>query len=155
MCYIKGINQQDTGCIFCEKPKEKKDRDNLILYRGKRCFVILNAYPYNNGHLMVVPYTHTGDFTGLKPGELTEMMTTMQQSITILKDKLNPDGFNWGANMGRGAGAGITDHVHIHVVPRWTGDTNYMPVIGSTKIISECLEETYDCLVPVFKERGK
>jgi len=131
------------GCIFCDFPKLGDDEKNLILHRGEECFVILNAFPYNPGHLMVVPYRHTADLTGLKAEELAEMMSLCQKAISVLTDVMNPHGFNLGMNLGKVAGAGIDQHLHMHIVPRWNGDTNFMPVIGEVRVISEALSSSW------------
>lgn len=151
MAYINGLGKSE-GCIFCENSDEDEDKKNLILYRGKKAFVIMNLYPYNNGHLMVAPYKHTGDFTELDDSELLEIMQLAQLSIKVLKKAMNPAGFNTGFNIGKAAGAGIDAHLHFHIVPRWVGDTNFMPVIGEMKVISEHLEVTYDKLLQLFKD---
>jgi len=142
--YILG--EKESKCIFCEKPKQDKDEDNYILLRGKRCLVMLNAYPYNNGHLMIAPYRHIDSVEDLEDDEAREMMNLLSRMITLLKKALGPEGFNVGMNLGTVAGAGIADHLHLHVVPRWKGDTNFMPLISNTKIISESLRETYQKL---------
>ena len=134
---------KNKDCIFCTKPKEQRDEENLILYRGKTCFVIMNLFPYNNGHLMIVPYRHTADLGGLSDDERLELIALAGEFTEILSDTLGPSGFNIGMNLGRVAGAGIDQHLHLHVVPRWQGDTNFMPVVGDTKVISEALTETY------------
>ena len=153
MSYILGIDKSSQqGCIFCTKPREDKDEENFILFRGRSNFIILNAFPYNNGHLMVVPYAHIRDFTSLSNEVTSEMMELVKESMRILKEQFKPDGFNWGANVGRVAGAGIDEHIHIHVVPRRNGDTNYMPVIGETKVICECLADTYKRLFSEFQK---
>ncbi|HOJ92874.1 MAG TPA: HIT domain-containing protein [Dictyoglomaceae bacterium] len=148
---IKYINaEKPKGCIFCTKPKENRDKENLILLRGKYNFVMLNLYPYNNGHLMIVPYKHTNDINLLESKELEEMMFLLQICVSALKEVMSPHGFNIGMNIGEVAGAGIAEHLHLHVVPRWNGDTNYMFVVGDTKVIPEDLETTYDKLFPVI-----
>ena len=139
--YILG--EKESKCIFCEKPKQEKDEDNYILFRGKRCLVMLNAYPYNNGHLMIAPYRHIDSVEDLEDDEAREMMNILSRMITLVKKVLRPGGFNVGMNLGSVAGAGIVDHLHLHVVPRWKGDTNFMPLISNTKIISESLRKTY------------
>lgn len=147
MKYIEGIDvEDDGGCIFCEKPKENDDKKNFIIYRGKKCFIILNIFPYNNGHLLVVPYEHTSDMKDLDSETMLELMKTTSIVIEAIKKTMRPDGFNIGMNLGRTAGAGIKEHLHMHIVPRWNGDTNFMPVIGGTKVISESLEDTYEKL---------
>ncbi|MEA4873336.1 MAG: HIT domain-containing protein [Synergistaceae bacterium] len=135
--------QKEPGCIFCEFPKMNDDEKNLILHRGKECFVILNAFPYNPGHLMVVPYRHTSDLPGLTAPELSEMMSLCQTSHRVITEVMNPHGFNMGMNLGKVAGAGIDQHLHMHVVPRWNGDTNFMPVLGEVRVISEALNSTW------------
>ncbi len=140
--YIR--SPKHDGCIFCDFPKEKRDREKLILYRGERAFVIMNNYPYNPGHVMIAPYRHVGKWEDLNDEELLEIMKLSQLVIKALKRAMNPDGFNMGVNLGRVAGAGIDDHVHLHIVPRWNGDTNFMPVVDDTKVIPESLEETYN-----------
>jgi len=132
-----------SGCIFCEKPRQAEDAENLILHRGQRTFVILNAFPYNNGHLMVVPYRHVADLTALTLEERDELMALTQWSTRLLAVALRPDGFNVGMNLGRVAGAGIADHLHMHLVPRWNGDTNFMPVVADTRVLPESLQNSY------------
>ena len=147
MVYIEGIDRGgDTGCIFCDKPAESADRENLILHRGETCFIIMNRFPYNNGHLLIVPYLHTAELGDLDTAVRLELFDTCDLAVRAMKNTMRPDGFNLGANLGRTAGAGIADHFHLHLVPRWNGDTNFMPVVGSTKVISESLEHTYDKL---------
>jgi ATP adenylyltransferase len=139
-------------CIFCSLPRAHADRDNLILRRGRRVFVILNKFPYNPGHLMVVPYTHTADLDELVPDELTDLMLELRRAVAHLQRGMSPDGYNIGINLGRTAGAGIPRHVHYHVVPRWDGDHNFMPVIAETKVIPQHLLQIYDQLAPLFQE---
>jgi ATP adenylyltransferase len=129
-------------CIFCSLPRAQADRDNLIL----------NKFPYNPGHLMVVPYTHTAELDDLVPDELTDLMLELRRAIGYLRRGMNPDGYNVGINLGRTAGAGIPGHVHYHVVPRWDGDHNFMPIIAETKVIPQHLLRTYDQLAPLFQE---
>ena len=148
MDYI--LQEKPQGCIFCDKPGQDQDRENLILFRGSFCFVIMNFYPYNNGHLLIVPFRHTADLAGLTSGEQTEMMTLLGRSTQVLQDGMKPNGFNIGMNLGRIAGAGIDDHLHFHIVPRWEGDTNFMPVTGHTKVLSQGLYESWDLLKPLF-----
>lgn len=144
MAYITGEAQKKIkGCIFCLKPKQKCDAKNLILLRGKEAFVIMNLYPYNNGHLMAAPYRHIGDLGKLRDSELLEMMNLARRCQRAMAATMRPDGFNLGFNLGRAAGAGIADHVHLHLVPRWNGDTNFMPVLAGTKVVSEGLAQTY------------
>ena len=145
-------SEKEKECIFCKKPSENRDEENLILLRGKFNFIILNLYPYNNGHLMIVPYEHTNDITKLGLEVLTEMMEFLQMSVDALKETMNPHGFNIGFNIGEVAGAGIAEHLHMHVVPRWNGDTNFMFVLGETKVIPEDLRSTYRKLRPVLEK---
>lgn len=134
------------ACIFCVEGMEAKDRENLVVYRGSKSFVMMNKYPYNTGHLMVAPYRHVRDSLELTEEEMLDLMKSVNLSIRILREALKPEGFNIGINMGRVAGAGIEDHLHIHVVPRWAGDTNFMPVVAHVKVMPELLESTYDKL---------
>lgn len=144
MRYIDGIGSpKDEGCIFCEKPREDADERNFILFRGESCYIIMNIFPYNNGHLMVVPYLHTARFSELDAAARLEMLDLAGLAMEAIGNTMRPDGFNMGMNIGRTAGAGIDAHLHLHLVPRWNGDTNFMPVIGNTKVISEALEDTY------------
>ena len=139
--YIRKINE--PGCILCQKPREDNDEANFILYRGQHNFTLLNLYPYNQGHLMVAPYRHTANLADLTEREIVEHFDLVKRSLAILKEILNPAGFNIGLNLGRVAGAGIETHLHTHIVPRWEGDTNFMPVLADTKVISEALADTY------------
>lgn len=143
MAYLKG--SKEKGCIFCNKIRASKrsDRKNLVVWRGERAFIVLNLYPYSNGHLMVAPYEHVGDLEALDGETLQEMMLLVAKSIRALRRIMNPQGFNIGANLGRVAGAGVDDHVHLHIVPRWGGDTNFMPVLAETRMIPELLPQTY------------
>jgi ATP adenylyltransferase len=130
------------GCIFCIKAREDRDEQNLIVRRSQHCFVMLNLYPYNSGHLMVIPYEHTGDLTTLPADVGTDLFTTAQATMNAVTDAMHPTGFNLGINQGAVAGAGIVDHVHLHVVPRWAGDTNFMPVLAHAKVMPELLTAT-------------
>jgi len=140
------LSPKEDSCIFCTPLQQRDDRRNLILHRGKESFIILNRYPYTNGHLMVAPYRHIGLLEELSPEEVKDLMINIQLSIRVLKGAMSPHGFNIGANVGKVAGAGVESHVHFHVVPRWEGDTNYMPVLASTRVIPEHLQQTYDRL---------
>ncbi len=131
------------GCIFCKAFKEKKDRENHIVLRSRHSFAILNTFPYNNGHVMVVSKRHVPSFEGLNEDEILDINKVLKQIMTALKSILKPAGFNVGMNLGKVAGAGIDKHMHIHVVPRWLGDTNFMPVLSDAKIISQSLNELY------------
>jgi ATP adenylyltransferase len=151
MAYIDSADKQE-GCIFCDFPKENRDRDRLILARGERVFVIMNAFPYNPGHLMVAPYRHEGEYNLLEEPEFLEMHRYGQRCVKILKKAMSPQGFNMGINIGKIAGAGFAGHVHLHIVPRWNGDTNFMPVVGETKVLPEALHETWEKLKKVWEE---
>lgn len=144
------VGEKIDGCIFCVFPQEDDDRKNRILARGNHAFVIMNTFPYSNGHLLIVPYRHTGDLSDLTSDESLEMMQLVQKSLLVLKQAFNPDGFNVGVNQGTAAGAGIADHIHMHIVPRWNGDTNFMPVFADIKVIPEALETSYDKLKTIF-----
>ncbi len=139
--YLEG--EKESGCIFCTKPNQGEDEKNYIIHRGAKCFAMLNLYPYNNGHLMVSPYRHTGRMEELTDEEMLEMMQIVRRSVRVLNDLLKPDGFNMGINAGEAAGAGFGDHIHMHVVPRWVQDTNFMPVIADTRVLSESLDSNY------------
>jgi ATP adenylyltransferase len=141
--YIAG--DKEEGCIFCKKPKEGNDKENLILYTGETSFIIMNRYPYSNGHLMTVPYKHTNSFSDLTQDERLDLMNLTAKCLDILQ-VIKPEGFNIGMNLGRTGGAGIDDHLHFHIVPRWSGDNNFMPVIGDVRVMPEYLEETYETL---------
>ena len=134
------------GCLFCNSFKSKNDKSNLVVSRSRHSFAMLNLYPYNNGHLMIVPVRHVDDLEKLNDSEIVDLNRHLISIKKLLKKTLKPDGFNIGMNLGRAAGAGITDHVHVHIVPRWAGDTNFMPVLSSTKIISDSLESLYEQL---------
>lgn len=152
MDYVRGVKKPKRGCVFCSLPKEKNDRESLILLRGKTCFVILNRFPYNAGHLMVIPFRHVGDYGKLKDAEVVEMARLTQFALQCLRSAFGCEGANLGMNLGKAGGAGIRQHVHNHVVPRWIGDTNFMPAIGETKSMPQHLETTYDALIDLFKE---
>jgi ATP adenylyltransferase len=141
MAYLNSSEPQ-PGCVFCNKIREDQDEKNYIVHRGEFCFVILNLYPYNSGHLMVVPYRHTGDFTTLPAEVGTDVFRTVQAAMRALTETMDPGGFNVGLNQGEAAGAGIADHVHLHIVPRWAGDTNFMPVVADVKVMPEMLPQT-------------
>jgi len=140
------------GCIFCHAAESKDDRENLVLLRGERAFLILNRYPYNNGHFMCVPYDHVPSLEDLDPPTLTEMMLLVNRGMAALRACMRPDGFNLGANLGQVAGAGIEDHVHIHAVPRWTGDTNFMPVVGDMRVVPQTWQQAYDALQSALED---
>jgi len=153
MGYIEGA--RGNGCLFCDKPCEADDRKNLILYRGPLTYVVMNLFPYASGHLMIVPYRHCADFGQLSPEESLEIMQSAQRCTQILQRAFRAEGFNIGFNLGKVAGAGIAEHVHLHVVPRWLGDTNFMPVLADTKVMPEYLEAGYEKLSPLFQEQGR
>jgi len=151
--YIESFktDKDETKCIFCQMLNlNPNDTDNLLVDMGLYTFTVLNLYPYNNGHLMIVPKRHTNDFSGLTNDELTESFVKLQLAEKALRKVLNPHGFNIGANIGRVAGAGIEDHIHFHIVPRWNGDSNFMPVIGDVKVISQDLAETKSKLLNAY-----
>jgi ATP adenylyltransferase len=135
--------EKPRGCILCDKPKEKRDAENYILFRGEKNFIMLNAYPYNPGHLLIAPYRHIAGLEELTESERNEHYKLVTRSVEVLKAQLKPAGFNLGANLGRVAGAGIDDHFHSHIVPRWQGDDNFMPVLADTKVIPQALADTY------------
>jgi ATP adenylyltransferase len=145
-------DKETSGCILCEKCASHDDVANFVLYRGHRAYMILNRYPYNNGHLMVVPYEHVSSLEDLDADTLTELMLLVNRGLAALREVMSPDGFNIGVNLGRAAGAGIDAHVHIHVVPRWNGDTNFMPVLEETRVIPQMLQETYAQLMPAIRK---
>ena len=144
-------NKSDE-CIFCTLPKSGDDEKHFILFQGKGCFVIMNIFPYNNGHLMVSPYRHLACITELDKDESGEMTALTNSCIEILRAVNNPDGFNVGFNLGKSAGAGYDEHIHNHIVPRWSGDTNFMPVLAETRVQPEHLRNSYKKLVPHFKK---
>ncbi|MGH9891814.1 MAG: HIT family protein, partial [bacterium] len=133
-------------CLFCEKPKEGDDEKVLIVARSERSFAMLNRYPYNSGHLMVAPFRHVGEFEDVEDAESLDMQRLLQRCVKALKEAMQPDGFNIGTNLGVVAGAGIPDHLHWHVVPRWSGDTNFMPVIAETKVLPELVMSSYEAV---------
>jgi ATP adenylyltransferase len=143
MAYIENGGTTDKGCIFCSKAAEQRDDENLILYRGRQCFVIMNLFPYNNGHLMIAPYNHVPSIEDLDTETLAEMMASAQKCLAAIREAMHPNGYNMGINQGMVAGAGIADHVHFHIVPRWNGDTNFMPVLANVKVMPELLADTY------------
>jgi ATP adenylyltransferase len=154
MPYLRGEDKRPDKCIFCQK-LSCSDEEEHILYRGETCYVTLNRYPYSNGHLMVIPYLHVPSLEDLDGPTLTEMMQVVNRGLAALREAYDPHGFNVGVNLGRAAGAGIADHVHMHIVPRWFADTNFMPVVGRTRVIPEMLEDAYKRLKPVFARSDK
>ena len=143
---------REPGCVFCTKANEETDADDFILHRGKTCYVIMNIYPYNNGHVMVVPYSHVSEYDELQDEIALEITQLVRHYIRVLKRAMSPQGFNTGMNIGSVAGAGIAAHLHMHIVPRWNGDSNFMPVIGQTKVISEALIQTFEKLMQAEAE---
>jgi ATP adenylyltransferase len=143
-------SEKPKGCILCDKPVEDNDKENYILYRGKKNFLMLNAFPYNPGHLLIVPYRHVGSLELLTADERNEHYELVSRSIKVLKSEINPAGFNIGANLGKVAGAGIDDHFHSHIVPRWNGDTNFVSVLADVRVVPQALDDTYDALSGKF-----
>ena len=142
----------ETGCIFCTAAAAHDDEETLVVHRAERCFVMMNRFPYNSGHLMVVPYQHSGQLDEIVPETGADLFRMTQVSARALSRVMNPGGFNVGINQGEVAGAGVVDHIHLHVVPRWNGDTNFMPVLADVKVIPELLSATASKLRPVFAE---
>lgn len=151
MTYIDGAGAEPGECVFCAKAAASADEQNLVLHRGSHSFVIMNLYPYNNGHLMIAPYAHVPSIEELDAETLTNIMTTAQLCLEALREAMHPQGYNMGINQGTVAGAGIKDHVHLHVVPRWNGDTNFMPVLADTKVMPDYLANTYHQLLSQFQ----
>lgn len=143
------LQKKPEGCFLCEAAQQDNDEENMVLYRGKTGFVIMNLYPYNPGHLLIAPYRHTGLVEELTEAERNEHFELVCRCIKIQKEAMNPAGFNFGANLGSVAGAGLDDHFHSHVVPRWLGDTNYVPVLADLRVVPQAIEETYK----ILKER--
>jgi ATP adenylyltransferase len=154
--YIKSAKNREAAdgaiheCIFCSKPALGDDERALIPHRGRRCFVMLNAFPYTSGHVMVAPYEHTADLASLDDETSLELFRLAQRSIQALGQTYGPDGYNVGFNLGRVAGAGVEHHVHMHVVPRWAGDNNFMPVVSDTRVLPQSLEESFATLREAF-----
>jgi ATP adenylyltransferase len=146
--YILG--EKPDGCVLCDMPPMNDDERNHIVHRGEACYVIMNLYPYNSGHLMVVPFRHLSDYENLTAGERAESAELTARAVRALKKAMKPDGFNIGANLGKAAGAGIDEHLHVHIVPRWGGDVNFMTAVGGMRVIPQCLEETYRVLKEAF-----
>jgi ATP adenylyltransferase len=146
MAFITPKTPHSDACIFCTQPAAKHDDEHYILYRGERCFMMLNLYPYNNGHLMIAPYSHLGSISRLDAETLAELMAQTQLALKAIRRLMNPDGFNMGINEGKVAGAGFAEHMHFHIVPRWNGDTNFMPVLADIKVIPEHLDTLYQQL---------
>ncbi len=145
--------EKPQGCIFCLFPADTRDEDNLVLGRSGKSFVMLNKFPYNNGHLMVIPRRHTADFGALPDDEFADLHRLLRTASAVLNEAYRPGGLNLGMNLGKSAGAGIADHLHYHIVPRWDGDTNFMPILAETKVMIEHMKTTYDRLRPLFDQR--
>ena len=146
--YIR--SRKPSGCIFCLKDHGTKDRENLVLYRTPFSFVMLNRYPYSNGHLLVASYRHVADLGGLSDEEMLDLFNVVRLSCKILKAAASAEGFNIGMNLGKAAGAGVEEHLHVHIVPRWNGDTNFMSVVADLRVMPENLIATYEALLPGF-----
>ena len=142
MKYIQA-NKKEEGCVFCNVQEMPDNEENLIVYRGTLSYVIMNRFPYTSGHVLVIPYVHENNLEALDKATRAEMMELATQTMTVLRGIYKPQGFNFGANIGSAAGAGIAPHVHLHIVPRWDGDTNFMSSLGETRVLPEALEETY------------
>jgi len=152
--YIASADRE-PGCVFCRAAGDGDDRRNLILYRARLNFVILNLFPYTSGHLMIVPYEHTASLAEVSSETTSEMMELAKQANRALEAEYNPDGLNVGMNLGRSAGAGVADHIHLHVVPRWTGDANFVSIVGETRVLPEDLQATYDKLKKRFSPQDQ
>lgn len=150
--YVKHASRSEEECIFCAKPRGQDDAETLIVHRGEHCFVMLNLFPYTNGHLMVSPFSHIGRYQDLPPRTLGEMHSLAQHAMDIVEGVYSPEGFNIGINQGAAAGAGVPGHIHLHLVPRWGGDTNFMPVIGDVRVMPQSLEESYELIRGGFDE---
>jgi len=145
--YIMNLKKKSKGCVFCQIIRQNKDRKNYIIARTRYSFAVLNIYPYNNGHILIIPHRHVNDLSKLSSDEKMDLLSLMESTQKLLDKTLKPKGYNIGLNLGRIAGAGFPGHVHIHVVPRWRGDVNFMPVIAQTKVISQSLSTLYQKLV--------
>jgi ATP adenylyltransferase len=145
------VGPKENECLFCRVLNESKDRENLVLLRGERCFCMLNRYPYNSGHLLIVPASHCRHLADLPENEIAETIRMAQQMERLLARTMRPEGLNLGFNVGRTAGAGIEEHLHLHLVPRWDGDTNFMVVLDDTRVVVQALEDTYDYLAKALK----
>ena len=153
MAYIAGEeNSPEEGCIFCIREIRAEDRKRRVLRRGEHSFVIMNKYPYSNGHLLIAPYRHIADLNDLTENEALEMHRLLVLCRNVLQEKVSPHGFNVGMNLGRESGAGVADHLHMHIVPRWSGDTNFMPVFSDVRVIPQHIEATYELLAQAFDE---
>ena len=145
------LSEKEQECFFCKKLHQvTKDKENFVLYRAEKAFALLNIYPYNNGHIMIAPYAHVSTLTALGQEQITDLFSVRQVCEHVLTQVVQPEGFNIGINLGKAAGAGLEEHLHVHIVPRWNGDTNYMTTISNVRIIPQQLEETYEMLAPLF-----
>jgi len=150
MDYILG--GRTNGCIFCPDDKSESDEKRLLLYGGERSMITMNRFPYNNGHLLVAPWRHTSSLDDLDDEELLDLVQRVRWSVGVLRKAMSPDAFNVGLNLGTVAGAGVESHIHFHVVPRWNGDTSFMPILGEVRVIPEHLQQTYARLLPYFSK---
>jgi ATP adenylyltransferase len=144
------LSEDEEGCFICDLTGAEPSEENLLLYRNEHAMVLMNKYPYNNGHILVAPVAHTADLTDLTEPEYGQTMELFRFSLKALENLMDPEGFNAGLNLGKTGGAGLEEHVHFHIVPRWHGDTNFMPVIGDMRVIPEAIRETYNYLKPLF-----
>lgn len=152
MSYIEAPKPKDQGCVFCTSPADNKDEEHFIIHRGETCFAIMNLYPYTAGHMMIIPFRHTNIFESLTEQEALEMHNMITKAVKVLKCVMNPQGFNIGMNLGESAGAGVAGHLHVHIVPRWTGDNNFMPVLADTRVLSDAVENTYKRIKEAWNE---
>jgi ATP adenylyltransferase len=146
LSYVSSVPEKQVSCFICNAINSSEDRKNLLLHRGDKAVVILNRFPYNTAHVMVCPIRHVGDFTGLNNDELLEINVLLKRVVEVIRKAYSPHGFNIGLNLGKPSGGSLDSHVHYHVVPRWLGDTNFMPVISGVKVIPQSLDDTYDVL---------
>jgi len=146
------LSEKEEGCFLCDVAMEGPSEENLLLYRNECAMAVMNRFPYNNGHVLVAPVAHTADLSELTEAEYHGTMDLFRFSLKVLEKLMDPEGFNAGLNLGKTGGAGLEEHIHFHVVPRWNGDTNYMPVISGTRVIPEALKETYRAIRPLFEE---
>jgi ATP adenylyltransferase len=149
--YVRKMEPPKKGCVFCMAAKKGVRPESLVLYRGRRAMVIMNKYPYNNGHLLILPLRHCGELGKLRENEYRDVTELTRISVKILEKVIKPAGFNIGLNLGSAAGAGLPEHLHYHVIPRWRGDTNFFPLVAETKVVVETLEQTFGRLLPYFK----
>lgn len=153
--YVSSTREKPGGCLFCQCAQEPCSTENMVLWSDEHALVMLNAFPYTNGHLMVAPVRHTADINDLSDAELVAIARAVRDCVNLLKEAYRPDGFNIGVNLGRAAGAGIEDHIHWHIVPRWNGDTNFMPVLADVRVIPDSLENTYAKLRQLLRRRDE